>query len=139
MEKTGSEVQDCIYQLLRRNDLAGMLNGAVYKNGFRPRDSKAEDSIVTFTAGSPGQAQVGIVTVSIYIPDIDPYKNGVTVKDGERCMEVEIAAQKWVDSLTAGKTGGYLIRLNDTIKTEQEPSIGQHFVAIKLKYKYANN
>ncbi len=139
MEKTGSDVEDYIYQLLRHSDLAGIINGTIYKEGLRPRDSETEDAVVIFTAGLPGQTQTGIVTVNIFVPDIDPYDSGVTVKDGERCREIEAASQQWVDSLTAGMTNGYLIRLNDTIKTEDEPEIRQHFVAIKLKYKYANS
>ena len=139
MAKTGSEIQDDIYQLLRQSTLTGTLTGKVYKDGYRPRDSGKEDAIVIFTAGVPGQIESGIVTVNIFVPDIDPYDNGIWVKDGERCGQIEAEAQKWVDSITAGVIPGYIIRLNTTIHTEEEPAIRQHFVVIKLKYKYANS
>lgn len=139
MEKTGSEIQGDIYRWLAGSGLASMLSGSVYRQGLRPRDSDKEDAVVIFTAGLPGDIQTGIVTINIFVPDIDPYNNGVSVLDGERCEQIEKAAQQWVASLKAGKTPGYLIRLNDTIRTEEEPEIGQHFVVIKLKYKYSNN
>ena len=88
-----------------------------------------------FTTGLPGQIQTGVVTINIYCPDIDPYENGVLVEDGQRCETLEKAAADWVDSLTAA-VSNYKFKLQQTIYTEEEPEIQQHFVVVKLQYEY---
>ena len=43
--------------------------------------------------------------------------------------------QQWVEGLTADRTN-YLFRLQQTIFTEYEAEINQHFVVVKLAYEY---
>ena len=135
MAKTGKQVQGDIYRLFKVSTLYTMISGDVYRNGYRPRDSRLEDAIVTFTAGIPDQIQTGVVTVNIFVPDIDPYKNGVLVEDGRRTDELERLAQAWVDSLTAA-VSCYKFKLMQTIYTEEEADINQHFIVVKLGYEY---
>lgn len=131
--KTAKQIQDDIYNLLRDSTLSSMISGAVYKRGFRPRDSRLEDAVVIFTVGFPGDVQSGVVTLNIYIPDIDPFGNGVMVEDGARTAELEAAAQEWVDSLTCA-VSNYKFRLQSAITTDEESDIQQHFVVISLAY-----
>lgn len=135
MAKTSKQVQGDIYRLLKGSTLSSMISGEVYRNGLRSRDSRKEDAVVIFTTGLPYQIQTGVVTVNIYVPDIDPYDNGVLVEDGERTEEIERLAQQWVDSLTADKSC-YKFRLQQTIYTEEESDINQHFIVVKLGYEY---
>ncbi|MDR0659095.1 MAG: hypothetical protein LBG18_09250, partial [Mediterranea sp.] len=118
--------------------LANAVNGQIYRatpqDSYRPRDSKAEDILVIFTTGDAEQIQTGIITINIYVPDIENPDNGVLVEDGRRCEELEIAAASWVKSLTADKSD-YKFKLQQTIYTEAEPEINQHFVVIKLNFK----
>lgn len=135
MAKTGKQVQGDIYRLFKGSTLYTMISGDVYRNGYRPRDSRLEDAVVIFTAGLPDQIQTGVVTVNIYVPDIDPYDNGVFVEDGQRTEELERLAQAWVDSLTAA-VSCYKFKLMQTIYTEEEADINQHFIVVKLGYEY---
>ena len=135
MAKTGKQVQGDIYRLFKGSTLYTMISGDVYRNGYRPRDSRLEDAVVTFTAGLPDQIQTGVVTVNIFVPDIDPYDNGVFVEDGQRTEELERLAQAWVDSLTAA-VSCYKFKLMQTIYTEEEADINQHFIVVKLGYEY---
>ena len=135
MAKTGKQVQGDIYRLFKGSTLYTMISGDVYRNGYRPRDGRLEDAIVTFTTGIPDQIQTGVVTVNIFVPDIDPYKNGVLVEDGRRTEELERLAQAWVDSLTAA-VSCYKFKLMQTIYTEEEADINQHFIVVKLGYEY---
>ena len=135
MAKTGKQVQGDVYRLLKDSTLYAMISGDVYRNGMRPRDSRLEDAVVTFTAGFPDQVQTGVVTVNIFVPDVDPYENGVLVEDGERTEQLECLAQEWADSLTA-EVSCYMFRLMQTIYTEEEADIHQHFIVIKLAYRY---
>ena len=132
---TAKQVQNDIYQMLRTSTLSSMISGAVYKAGCRPRDSKLEDATVIFTAGTTGDIQRGVVTINIFVPDIDPFENGLLVEDGERTAELEKAAAEWVETLTADKSN-YKFRLQQTIYTEAESEINQHFVVVILQYDY---
>lgn len=134
MTKTAKQVQTDILDLLRGSELAAGISGGVYREGCRPRDSRLEDAIVIFTAGLPGEIQTGVVTVNVFIPDTDPYDNGVLVEDGERTEAIEVLAQRWVDSLPSSGTD-YRFELKQTIYTEAEPDINQHFIVVKLGYR----
>lgn len=136
---TGKEVQTDIINLLKGSALAATVSGDVYRNGCRPRNSGLEDIVVTFTAGLTGQIETGVVTVNIFVPDITPYAdNGVKVEDMKRTAELERAAQDWVDSLTAG-VSNYLFSLQSTIQTSIDGIAGEHFVTVRLLYKYYDN
>ena len=135
MAKTGKEIQGDIYTFLSNSTLKTAINGGVYRNGYRPRDSRNEDAVITFTTGIPDQIQTGVVTINIFVPDIDPYRNGVLVEDGKRTEVIERLAAEWVKSLTAERSC-YQFSLQQTIYTEDEPAINQHFVVIKLRYRY---
>lgn len=137
MANTAKQVQTDIIALLRGSELATEISGGVYRNGLRPRDSRLEDAVVIFTTGLPDEIETGVVTVNIYVPDIDPYENGVLVEDGERTETLEILAQGWVDSLLGSGTN-YVFELRQTIYTEAEPDIKQHFVVVKLGYRLYN-
>lgn len=132
MAKTAKQVQTDIIDLLRNSELAAEITGNIYRKGYRPRDSRQEDIIVIFTTGIPDEIQTGVVTINIFIPDIDPYGNGVQVEDGERSEALEALAQRWVDNLSGTN---YLFELQQTIYTEAEPEINQHFVVVKLRYR----
>lgn len=134
MKKTSKQVQTDIIDLLQNSELAAEVTGEIYRKGYRPRDSRKEDIIVIFTTGLPDEIQTGVVTVNIYLPDIDPYSDGVQVEDGERAEALEALAQHWVDNLSGSGTN-YLFELQQTIYTEAEPEINQHFVVVKLRYR----
>ncbi|MDR1223688.1 MAG: hypothetical protein LBL07_12555 [Tannerella sp.] len=136
MIKTAKQIEGDIIALLCDSDLANSVNGKIYRFGHRPHNSKAEDIIVAFTTGIPDQIQTGIITLNIYVPDIEDedIRIGVMRENERRCEELEIAASQWVESLTADKSA-YKFTLQQTVYTEEEPEISQHFVVIKLKYK----
>jgi hypothetical protein len=135
MMKTAKEIQGDVMQLLKANSLSSMISGGVYRQGLRPRDSVLEDAVVIFTTGIPTQVETGVVTVNIYVPDIDPFNNGVMVEDMGRTDELERSAASWVDSLTAS-VSCYKFKLQQSIYTDEESSMKQHFVVVKLEYQY---
>lgn len=135
MSRTASQVQGDVYELLRGSDLAKSLSGEVYRRGYRPRDSRLEDAEVIFTTGTPGEIDTGVVTINIYCADIDPYNNGVLVENGQRISEIEQAADNWVKTLDASRSN-YLFTLREAIHSTADPDINQHFVVVKLYYRY---
>lgn len=132
--KTAKEIQDDVWRLLQDSILADELSGGMYKAGYRPRDSRKEDAIVKYTTGISDQIQEGIVTINIFVPDIDPYNDGVMVEDGNRTTQIERMAQDWVDQI-ATEVSDYDISLSEPIYTEDEPDIDQHFVVVRLNYR----
>lgn len=134
MAKTGKQIQSDFYRLLRSSPIASSITGSVYRNGYRPRDSRKEDAIVSFTTGLGEQFQSGIVTINIYVPDIDPNKDGIMMENGQRSEELEVLAKEWVKHLCESQTE-YDITLHQTIYTDEAPEISQHFVVVKLRYQ----
>lgn len=143
MAKTAKEIEGDVFSLLKntaitwegqQKTLEEIISGSVYRFGSRPRDSKLEDAIVKFSAGRTDQIQTGVVTVNIYVPDIDPFLNGVLTEDQPRCSELEIAANRWVERLTANRSD-YKFSCPITIHTVPAEEINQHFVVIALNYK----
>lgn len=139
MAKTAKQIQGDIIALLSGSDLVKQLSGSVYRGtpecSYRPRDSKLEDLIVIFTEGTPEQIEYGTVTLNIYVPDIDPYNDGVLVEDGQRTEELERAADNWVNSLTCDRSC-YKFKLRQTIHTQYNSDLHQHFVVVKLGYEF---
>lgn len=133
MATTAKQIQGDIRRLLIDSPLGAVLSGGVYRNGYRPLNSGAEDAIVTFTAGIPEQIHTGVATVCIFIPDIDPDGDGTWVEDGARTEQIELLAQQWAATLNDVQTR-YLFTLRQTICTEAEPEIRQHFVVVRLGY-----
>lgn len=134
MAKTGKQIQGDFYRLLRGSAIASSISGSVYRNGYRPRDSRKEDVIVSFTAGLPEQFQSGVMTVNIYVPDIDPNKDGIMMENGQRTEELEALAKEWIEDLCISQTE-YDITLHQTIYTDEASEISQHFVVVKLRYQ----
>lgn len=134
MAKTGSEIQGDVYRLLRDSTLYEHISGEVYRGGKRPRDSRKEDAVVVFTAGLPTQIESGVVTVNVYVPDTD-FGEDYPSKDGDRIARLERLCQQWVDSLTA-EVSCYKFELQRTITDDFDPQCGQHFIVVRLYYRY---
>ena len=134
---TAHKVQTDIMTLLADSELCAEVSGEVYRNGYRPRDSRLEDIVVTFVTGTPAQIERGAVTLNIFVPDIAPYDNGVYVEDGQRTSYIEVLADRWVQSLTLSRTN-YKFKLLRTISTDNDEAIHQHFVTVQLEYQFKN-
>lgn len=137
MARTAHGIQDDIIALLKGSSLAEAVSGEIYhgspEDSDRPRGSEKEDIVVVFTTGVPDQIHEGVVTLKIYVPDTDPYGSGALVEDGKRCSELEAEADRWYRSL-AGRSD-YLFSLQNTIHTQSDPEISQHFVVVRLRYR----
>lgn len=134
MTKTGQQIEDDIYEMLKSSSLPSIINGKIYKFGTRPKDSKAEDAVVKFISGVEGQIQTGSVAVNIYVPDIDMADSGVFVRDITRLTQIENTTRSWVETLGPSNSN-YLFALSTTIQSLQDAQIRQHFVSVHLAYK----
>lgn len=132
---TAHKVQTDIMALLADSELCAEVSGEVYRYGYRPRDSRLEDIVVTFVTGTPSQVERGAVTLNIFVPDIIPYNDGVYVEDGHRTSYIEEIADRWVQSLTTSRTN-YRFNLLRTISTDNDEAIHQHFVVVQLEYQF---
>lgn len=140
MNRTGYQVLTDVYQLLKGSALAEMVSGGVYYAETRPRDSKDEDIVVGYLAGVPADLQQIVVNINIFVPDIDPWSNGVLTPDIARLSAIEQAAAQWEESLTVAATGGkYQVSLYDNIHTGEAMVIGQHYVNVQLRLRHWSN
>lgn len=135
---TGQRVVTDVIGLLRGSALAEGIRGGMYREGTRPRDSKAEDLVVRFTTADAEQFQTGVVTLNIYVPDLPTSENGVNVVDSERCEEIEELAAQTVKTLKAYRSD-YLFKLRESIHTQRDEDIDQSFVVVRLRFKHISN
>lgn len=132
--RTGTEVEQYVYDLVRKSPINDIITGKVYLSGLRPLNSKLEDAIIIYQTSLGGQIQDGSVNVNTYIPNI-PFSHGgntTMIKDFRRCLLVERACQDFVDALSVGK---YRFKLATGIQTF-EYEADQHFVNMRLKFSY---
>ncbi len=132
MKKTGSTFEKEIFHLIRNSGLKSKISGNVYRAGMRPFNSSKEDAVITFITGRDGERQKGIVTINVYVPDIN-HEGKIKVKNIGRCNEIEEYLEEIVREL---KKDGYRFSLDSIIQTFQEEDIEQHFVSVKLKFEY---
>ena len=140
MNKTAYQALQDVYRLLKGGPLEDEVSGGVYYAETRPRDSKEEDIVIGYLAGTPGDLQQLIVNINVFDPDIDPWQNGVLTPDVSRLAVIEEAAAEWVNALTVGATGGeYQVSLYDNIHSGEAAEIGQHYVNVQLRLRYWSN
>lgn len=133
MKKTGQQIENDIYELVKEGSLNNIIGGKVYKYGTRPIDSKSEDAVVKFVTGLETQIASGIVVINVFIPDLR-VASGVYMKNCARCEAIEVAANKWIDDVRV--LPEYQLSLVQTIYAEHDSDIHEHFITIRLKYKY---
>ncbi|MDR1974844.1 MAG: hypothetical protein LBQ31_09290 [Bacteroidales bacterium] len=133
---TGQQVEDIVFDLVQNSTLASAINGNVYRAGTRPKDSQDEDIVVKFIEGFDGQIETGRVDVNTFIPDIHDTENDSYFKNVDRCRQIEEIADTWIKSLPSELDFYYT--LANTINTEQEQALNQHFIAVRLEYKFFN-
>lgn len=131
MKKTGSEIEQDVFDIIGASILVDEINGNIYKEGLRPLGSKKEDALVLFMTGIDGQEQSGVVNVNVYIPDIDN-NSGTLVKNTLRCREIERTCQNAINAIVSSE---YDFTLGSIIKTYPENEINQHFVNVRLEFR----
>lgn len=98
--KTQIDIVTDLYKIVKGSELAQAVNGEVYHDGMRPRDSNKEDVIIRFTAaGDYLQQSEAVVTLLAYVPDIVRGKTGVRIPNMARLKEVMKACNDFVDNL----------------------------------------
>lgn len=139
--KTGSEIEEDFYQAIRNTEFArAVVKGEVYRSDFRPRDSKKEDIIVRFTAVTSGQIQEGVITVLAYVPDISVRGVGAKVRNSARLSELETAAAAMMESLPCSpELRDYNGITCETGIRSYPDGNEQHFVSVRINFKYLNN
>lgn len=130
MIKTGGNIETDIYNLISTG-VKTIISGNIYKSEGRPKNATSEDAVIIFMGGLDGQVQEGIVTLNIFIPDID---NGsaIQVKDTGRCRTVEAAILSLIDATTSSE---YELTRKSIIQTFAVEEIKQHFVNTKIQFK----
>ena len=133
MELTGQEIEDIVYRKVKALSLG--INGGVYERGTRPFDSTSEDCVISFLNGTANQVQIGEVIVNIYVPDLI-LGDGLSYKDTNRCKQIERLLVGLPEELNADSQ--FVFTKSGMICTLEEPSIKQHFVSLKMRFKILN-
>ena len=131
--KTEMEIETDVFRIVRESGLKEAINGAIYRDGMRPKNAKSEDAVVKFLTGTDGQVQQGYVLVHVYVPDVPSVcGDGELVKDIVRIKALQSAVN---DALSDLDNDEYLFEITDTPKTYEAEGVRQHFINVRLYYK----
>lgn len=128
--KTAHTILDDVVASLKAGGIESVITGGIYKKK-RPDNSTAEDCVVSFKTGTDGQFQNGVVTVNIYVPNMDNGQ-GSTVENVARTRLIESELSRICHQLT---TGEYLFTPANIAETWEVEEINQHFVHLDLEFK----
>ena len=135
--KTGSEIESDFYKAVKDTELAKEVNGDVYRSDFRPRDSQKEDIVVRFTAVTSGQLQDGVVTLLVFVPDIDANGEGNKKRNSSRIETLEKFGVTAVGEIRRTLVEYDDIKLETGVNSYPDDN-EQHFVSIRISFKYLN-
>lgn len=133
--KTGTQIEKDFYRLVKASPIASAIGGSVYRDGTRPRNSKAEDAVVIFVAGLDGQIQDGVVVLNVFVPkkpfgeDTDP------VKDIGRVDALEQIIRNWMLCQPGAPEYLFDIGKQPTIKSYEDPQTGETYVHTRIKFR----
>lgn len=132
--KTETQIEKDFYRLLKDSPIASAIGGMVYRDGTRPRNSKAEDAVVAFVAGLDGQIQDGVVVINVFVPKKPFGKDTEPVKDISRVDALEQLMRDWLDRWDSVE---YLIPKKDrpTIKSYDDPQTGETYIHTRITFK----
>lgn len=132
--KTATQIEKDFYRLVKDSPIATAIGGQVYRDGTRPRNSKAEDAVVSFVAGLDGQIQDGVVVLNVFVPKKPFGKDTEPVKDIGRVDELEQLIRDW---LRFWDNTEYLIVSRDrpTIRSYEDPETHETYIHARLKFR----
>lgn len=117
-------------------EVSGLLNvnGGYYARDMRPFNSSREDVVVSVMNAYDGQIQEGFVTINVYVPDV-LYSDGQYHCDAVRTNDIASALEGVCDALN----GGEILFLPSVMaQTYEETAIRQHYVSIRVRFRYLN-
>ena len=115
------------------------ISGKVYKRGTRPLqndvadDKRTEDCVVAALMGKGGELVKGTCVVNVYIPDTR-VNSGLYLKNIVRCQEIGELLDVLPETIRK-KCPVYFTR-SEMITTESEPNLKEHFVSLKMDFKF---
>lgn len=132
--KTGTQIEKDFYRLVKNSPIASAIGGQVYRDGTRPRNSKAEDAVVIFVAGLDGQIQDGVVVVNVFVPKKPFGKDTEPVKDIARIDTLEQVIRDWLDSFNVPE---YLLPEDErpTIRSLEDPATHETYIYVRIKFR----
>lgn len=136
--KTGTQIETDFYKAVKNTRLYRKVTGEIYKDGFRPRDSAKEDIVVRLTTVSGGQVQDGVITLLVFVPDIDASGSGDLKRDTARLTKLEDLGAKIVEELRCELPDYDNIKLQYGVQTYPDDK-KEHFISIRLLFSFVNS
>lgn len=131
MKKTGLQIEQDFYDLVKGSAIDAFITGSTWKDGTRPVDSQKEDALIIFISGLGEQLEIGVVNVNVHVPMLDIGSG--KVKDTSRCRAVEGVLQQFLDDNTTYNE--YHIQNRVMIQTYKVQDRDEYFVSMSLKFK----
>ena len=135
--KTGGQVETDFYRAAKKTELSRKISGEVYRDGFRPRNSKKEDIIIRLTTLSVGQLQEGVLTILVFVPDSEVSGKGNLKRNITKLNKFEELGEKAVEEIRQELSEYQKVELQTGIQSYPD-SNEEHFVSIKISFQILN-
>lgn len=131
------DVDTILYKILNQSDLKSLINGQVYKEGYRPTNSGKEDVSIKTLAISQEQPQIAISSINCHIPDLKQTIGSSTeyVPNSAKMKAVADKIRQIItDALTNPAYHNFSLRIDDqkTFKN-QDTEVREHFQNIRIE------
>ena len=132
--KVETQIEKDFFHFVKESPISSAIKGKVYRDGMRPRNSKAEDAVVIFSSGLDGQIQDGVVVLNVFVPKKPFGKDTEPVKDIERVDMLEQIIRDW---LRFWSNTEYLIVTKErpTITSREDPETHETYIHTRIKFR----
>lgn len=132
MIRTDIDIKDGLFEWVKSSEVAGLVNGSVYKDA-RPLNSDKEDiviSVLTRDAGS--QIQYAVANINVYVPDKRRGKEAI-----EDTARLRVLSRAGADDFEYQQTGGRIYELasQEIFKVN---GIDWHVINNRINIRFSN-
>lgn len=128
---TDIDIKDLVYSIVSESELAENISGQIRKS-LRPKDSTAEDIVISMLANENGEVQEAFVNVNVYVPDI--LIDGQAEENSSRLRELCTLCS---ELLEVQHGTGWRMTM-DTQRVMAVDGRDEHMINNKLLYKQIN-
>lgn len=135
--RTTFDQEDILYSILATSAVKAALSGGIYKQ-IRPDDSKLEDVVINSLPIDQGSVQRSTANVNVYVPDIQIKINGKNQyqPNTTRLKTLTALIVPALQERYSSEKWNFWISNQTTFR---EPEINQHYLNLRIEFKFHNS
>ena len=136
------DVETAVWKMLNGSIVKTTITGGIYKEGFRPTNSKKEDISIAVLSMTQDNPQLAVVNVNVFVPDTEQKINNVLEKipNTARLAELAEKIKSAIDTaLVAPQFLGIAFKVNyQRVFANQDNESKEHFNNLRIEFIIPN-